>query len=192
MTFHKILATLPLITLLAATPTPSNPPARPVGLSLAPTSKVLDMVAAAVRITTLPKDLTPTLADAARDGGNILAKTQTGCDTDWQPVTVPACVWGDRTGSHTLVLLGDSHARMWLPAFNIIGERLHWKMVLLAKSSCPAPYTDFYNWMTHSAYPACDRWHSSAIARINHTNPDVVVVSGEDFLPRNGQKKLVI
>ena len=191
MTFHKILATLPLITLLVATPTPSNPPARPAGMSLVPTSKVLHMVAAAVRITTLPKDLTPTLADAARDGGNILAKTQTGCDTDWQPVTVPACVWGDRTGSHTLVLLGDSHARMWLPAFNIIGERLHWKVVLLAKSSCPAPYTDFYNWMTHSAYPECDRWHSYAIARINHTNPDVVVVSGEDFLPRNGQKKLV-
>jgi SGNH domain (fused to AT3 domains) len=81
--------------------------------------------------------------------------------------------------------------RLRLPAFDAIGKRLHWKVVLLAKSSCPAPYTDFYNWGAHSAYPACDRWHSYAIARINHTNPDLVVMSGEDFLPRNGQKKPV-
>ena len=191
MTIHKTLATLPLVTLLLAIPTPANPTARPVGVSPVPTSKVLRMVAAATRITTLPKDLIPPLKDAARDNGDFPANTQTGCALFWQEVTAPACVWGDRAGSHTLVLLGDSHARMWLTAFDAIGKRLHWKVVLLAKSSCPAPYTDFYNWMTRSAYPECDRWHSYTIARINHTNPDVVVMSGEDFLPRNGQKKPV-
>lgn len=190
MAIYKTVATLPLITLLVAMSIPSNSVARAAGVSpvpaAVPTARVLGMVAAAARITALPKDLTPTLADAARDNGNLLAKTQTGCDTDWQPITVPACVWGDRAGSHTLVLLGDSHARMWLPAFHAMGERLHWKVVLLAKSACPAPYTDFYNWMAHSAYPECDRWHGYVIARINRTKPDVVVVSGEDFQPRNG------
>jgi hypothetical protein len=195
MTIYKTLATLPLVALLLAIPTLSNPTARPVGVSslptAAPTSKVLRMVAAAARITTLPKDLAPTLEDAARDNGDFPANTQTGCALFWQEVTAPACVWGDRAGSHTLVLLGDSHARMWLTAFDAIGKRLHWKVVLLSKSSCPAPYTDFYKWGAHSAYPECDRWHSYAISRINRTNPDVVVISGEDFLPRNSQKKPV-
>ena len=149
MTIYKTLATLALVTLLLAFPTPSKSTARPVRASpvptAVPTSNVLRMVAAAARITTLPKDLTPPLADAARDGGELLAKTQTGCNANSQPVTVPACIWGDRAGSRTLVLLGDSHARMWLPAFDAIGKRLHWKVVLLAKSSCPPPYTDFYN-----------------------------------------------
>jgi hypothetical protein len=80
---------------------------------------------------------------------------------------------------------------MWLPAFDAIGQRLHWKVVLLAKSNCPPPYTDFYNWPTRSAYPACDRWHSYTIGRINHTNPDLVVMSGSDEHAVNGQKKPV-
>ena len=195
MTIYKTLATLALVTLLLAIPTPANPAARPVGVSpvrtAVPASTVLRMVAAAARITTLPKNLTPSLKDAARDNGDFPANTQPGCELFWQEVTAPACVWGDRAGSHTLVLLGDSHARMWLSAFDAIGKWLHWKVVLLAKSAGPAPYTEFYNWGAHSAYPACDRWHSYAIARINHTNPDVVVMTGEDFLPRNGQKKPV-
>ena len=69
MIIYKTFATLALVTLLLAIPTPVNPAARPVGVSPVPTSKVLDMVAAAARITTLPKDLTPTLEDAARGGG---------------------------------------------------------------------------------------------------------------------------
>src|SRR3954470_1962586 len=155
MTIHKTLATLLLVTLMLAITTPSNPTAQPVGVSPVPTavpiSKVLRMVSAAARISTLPKDLTPALKDAARDNGDSPANTQTGCALFWQEVTAPACVWGDRAGSHTLVLLGDSHARMWLTAFDALGKRLHWKVVLLSKSSCPAPYTDFYNWGTHAA-----------------------------------------
>jgi hypothetical protein len=192
MTIYKTLATLALVTVLLAIPTPANPAAQPVGVSPVPTSTVLRLVAAAARITTLPKGLTPSLEDAARDGGDLLAQTQPGCYPGWtQQASVPACVWGDRAGSHTLVLLGDSHARMWLPAFDAIGKRLHWKVVLLAKSNCPPPYTDFYNWVTRSAYPACDRWHSYTIGRINHTNPDLVVMSGSDEHPANGQNKPV-
>jgi hypothetical protein len=194
MTIYKTLATLALVTLLLAIPTPANPAARPVGVSpvpiAVPTSNVLRMVAAAARITTLPKELTPALKDAARDGGEVLAKTQTGCLISIaDQASVPACVWGDRAGSHTLVLLGDSHARMWLTAFDAIGKRLHWKVVLLAKSSCPPPYTDFYNFTSKTAYTACDRWHRYTIARINHMKPDLVVMSGNDLFPVNSQGK---
>jgi hypothetical protein len=182
-----------LITLTARVGRAEDATSRPVGVSpvptAVPTSQVLRLVAAAARITTLPKDLTPTLEDAARDGGDLLAKTQPGCVPGWTQASVPACVWGDRAGSHTLVLLGDSHARMWLAAFDAIGRRLHWKVVLLAKSACPPPYTGFYSFAFGKAFTGCDRWHSYTIARINHTKPDLVVMSGNDGYPINSQRK---
>src|SRR5438067_5958537 len=99
MTISKTLATLALATLVLAMPTPSNPTARSAGVSpvptAVPTSHVLRMVAAAARITTLPKGLTPSLEDAARDGGDLLAQTQPGCYPGWTQASVPACVWGD-------------------------------------------------------------------------------------------------
>ena len=193
MTIHKTLAPLALLTLVLALPAPSNPPARSVGVSPAPTavptSQVLRLVAAAARITTLPKDLTPTLEDADRDGGDLLSQTQPGCYLVFARASVPACVWGDRAGSHTLVLLGDSHARMWLSAFDAIGKRLHWKVVLLAKSGCPPPYTGFYSGAYGKEYTECDRWHSYVISRINHMNPDLVVMSGNDGHPINSEHK---
>jgi SGNH domain (fused to AT3 domains) len=193
MTIHKALATLLLATLLLAIPTPSNSTARSTSevstmTTAVPASRVLSTVAAAAHITTLPKGLTPTLEDAARDGGDALSQTQPGCYAVFTQTSVPACVWGDRAGSHTLVLLGDSHARMWLSAFDVIGKRLHWKVVLLAKSGCPPPYTGFST-SYRKTYPECDRWHGYTIARINRMNPDVVVMSGNDGYPRDSQRK---
>jgi hypothetical protein len=90
-----------------------------------------------------------------------------------------------------MVLLGDSHAWQWASAFDTIGKRLHWKVILLGKASCAAPYTEFYNFATRSSYHACDVWHNYVIARINETNPDLLVVSGDDFSPVNGQRQII-
>jgi hypothetical protein len=110
---------------------------------------------------------------------------------DDNQVEVPACAWGDFSGSHTLVLLGDSHARMWLSAFDAIGKRLHWKVILLAKSNCPPQWTPSYDWVTRTSYPACDQWHSTSVARINQIKPDVVVMSSSDFFPVDANRKPV-
>ena len=37
--------------------------------------------------------------------------------------TVPACTFGDSTGSHTMILYGDSHAAMWFVALDEIASQ---------------------------------------------------------------------
>ena len=161
------------------------------GITPVSTSQVLKMVASSVSIRTLPKDPIPSLRVASGDDGSMYVRAQAGCRVSYQGVTAPACVWGDRSGSRTMVWLGDSHARQWASAFDTIGKRLHWKVILIAKGSCPAAYTEFYDWATRSSYHACDVWHNHAIARIKEINPDLLIVTGEDFSPVNGQRQII-
>ena len=161
------------------------------GITPVSTSQVLKMVASSVSIRTLPKDPIPSLRVASGDDGSMYVRAQAGCNVSYQGVTAPACVWGDRSGSRTMVWLGDSHALQWASAFDTIGKRIHWKVILLGKASCPAPYTKFYDWATRSSYHACDVWHNYVIARINKINPDLLVVSGDDFSPFNDQRKII-
>jgi SGNH domain (fused to AT3 domains) len=180
-----------------AIPTVVSPPAeaaancaRPIatsvissaGLSPAiPVADVLCLVAAAPAITTLPVDLVPPLEQADADYGIPTALRQ--CVAIDGIAEVPACVFGDPAGSRTVIVFGDSHAFSWLPAFDQIGKRLHWKVILLAKSACTPAYVSTYNLTKKAPFPDCDRWHDYAIARINQTHPDMVVVITHALAP---------
>jgi len=48
------------------------------------------------------------------------------------------CTYGDVTAGRTLVLWGDSHAAAWADAFDVAGQELGWKVVLVARQACPA------------------------------------------------------
>ncbi len=99
-------------------------------------------------------------------------------------------MFGDSKGSKTLVLLGDSHAGMWFPAFDAMAKRAHWKLVVLMKAVCPAVDLSFWNWPMNRPYTACDEWHLYVSNRINKMDPAVVVFTswwhGDGILP-NGQ-----
>ena len=146
----------------------------------ASTAQVLALVAAAPSIAKLPPDLTPALQDAPRDSPDAMLASQ-GCQSPPDKVTMPACVYGDPKGKRTLVLFGDSHAAMWLPGFDAMAKRIHWKLVLLAKAGCGAPDTTYYSRV--SPFKECDSWHVYAIARINKLKPDVVVLTSEYLTP---------
>src|SRR5205823_3355711 len=103
------------------------------GITPASTSQVLKMVASSISIRALPKDPIPSLQVASGDDGSMYVRAQAGCKVSYQGVTAPACVWGDPSGSRTMVWLGDSHAWQWASAFDTIAKRLHWKMILLGK-----------------------------------------------------------
>ena len=80
------------------------------GITPASTSQVMKMVASSVSIRTLPKDPIPSLQVASGDNGGMYVRAQAGCAVTYQGVAAPACVWGDPSGSRTMVWLGDSHA----------------------------------------------------------------------------------
>jgi hypothetical protein len=158
--------------------------------AIASTADVLQAVAAAPNITTVPGDVTPPLSEAASDHA-LTMLNEAGCDPAFATATVGSCVFGDPKGAKTMVLLGDSHAGMWFPAFDAIATRAHWKLVVLMKAVCPAVNLDFWYWPSDGPYPACTTWHQYTTSRINALDPAVVVLTswwhGVGVVP-NGQQ----
>ena len=165
---------------LCGVASPASAASRRAAPSVASTAQVLQAVAAATSIKTVPSDLTPSLQDfvgssvPAAVGPDIMLDND-GCNPDLAGTTLPSCVFGDPKGSKTMVLYGDSHAQMWLPGFNAMAKRMHWKLVLLSKAACPSVDLSFWNWPTNSPYPECNTFHQYATNRINKMDPAVVV-----------------
>jgi peptidoglycan/LPS O-acetylase OafA/YrhL len=129
------------------------------------------------QIRTLPANLSPPLGTTSWGGPP---------DRCWPPVgqtSVPACVFGDRTATRTMVLYGDSHAAMWFQAMNLIAKEAHWKLVDLGKGYCPAVSLPIENpagfGRSGGEYAACDAWNRFAIRRIRQLHPDLVVITQE-------------
>jgi hypothetical protein len=139
---------------------------------------VLRLVAAAPRITTLPTDLKPPLQDAANDSGFAMLGPR-NCEPGYSAtsVSISNCTFGNANGSHTIVILGDSHAAMWLPAFDLIGKRLGWRVIDFNKVNCGAASLEYYLHQQDRPYTECDSWHKWVINEINSLDPSIVVLT---------------
>jgi SGNH domain (fused to AT3 domains) len=98
-------------------------------------AQVAALVAASPTITTLPQKTVPSLADAPNDYvGSYMKELGGTCRS-----LLPTCAFGDLTSTRTMVLLGDSHALMWLPALVPLALKLHERLDLFWNSGCPLP-----------------------------------------------------
>jgi hypothetical protein len=141
-------------------------------------AQVLSLVAASSKISTLPGDLSPSLADVSSDFASP-SLYNAGCEPTESQTSVPACDFGDVNSSNTIVLYGDSHAEMWFDAFYDIATQIGWKLVVLAKPYCPPTEVTFSSPITSGPYTQCTVWHNLAVARIRALHPAVVVITGE-------------
>jgi hypothetical protein len=148
-------------------------------------ARVLNLVAAAPAIKKVPHKLVTSLQDTPNDNAYRLVLAE-GCGLGPDGVTLPACVYGDPRGKRSLILFGDSHAEMWLPGFDAMAKRAHWKLIFLAKPGCSPAYIQAYDPFRRT-YPfkECDEWHAYAVNRINRTKPDLLVLSDEFVTPRD-------
>lgn len=149
-------------------------------------AQVRALVEQATKITTIPHDLTPTLAGVHADWGG---PTQP-CWPAFSESTVGTCYFGDPHGTHTVALYGDSHAAMWFDVLNQIATYSHWRLLVLAKGDCPVLDLPFKNPPGTSpadgAFAACDRWHRFALARLRVARPDLVLISQDAELGPGG------
>jgi hypothetical protein len=127
-----------------------------------------------------PRNLTPSLASIT---GDQPPSTANGCHANFLEVSQGSCMYGDPAGIHTMVLFGDSHAQQWLPALNLEGERLHWKVVAWTKAACPIAEVTVFNEMLRRDYRECTLWRQLTIRRIEALHPSVVVLSQSDLVP---------
>jgi hypothetical protein len=130
-------------------------------------AQVRSLVAASTSIRALPSDLVPTIAAASGDNAaRYYRNSSVGCST------VTQCVYGDPSSSTTVVLYGDSHAQMWLPALAPVATADDFKLVLLWHSGCPIEAFE-------TANVTCEKDRTTDLKLINALDPAVVLLSNK-------------
>jgi len=81
------------------------------------------------------------------------------------------CRLGTAGSRRTIVVFGDSHAEMWMPAILSLAQRDGWAVIPLSKSACTP-----MGWAQGNA--ECRAWYSWAVNRAKALRPDVLLVTG--------------
>ena len=121
----------------------------------------------------LPSDLEPTLLQAHRDNGGVM---KGGCATRREETALRDCSFGDVSSATTVVLFGDSHAAMWMPAITGIGDQASWRVVPLIKPACTPVEVRVWRDELQREFRECDEWRELALDRIRELRPAIVFV----------------
>jgi hypothetical protein len=179
-----VAATVLLLTALIAVETTS---AGAGNITPAPNEHaVLAEVSTATTITTVPERVTPSLSNAPADwGGRTVGPL---CQATAAQSRVQICMLGDPAGRHLMVLYGDSHAVMWVPAFDAIAKAAHWQLIVLGKTGCPPALVNIAQpaaaGPSGRVYTACDEWHRWATNEIATLHPNMVIFSEDNDVLR--------
>ncbi|HVB52448.1 MAG TPA: acyltransferase family protein [Acidimicrobiales bacterium] len=160
---------LVLIVVLIVTPTV------PFAASVGPAAKVPVAVAVAQAVTAaenrapVPPLTSPSLLSAPSDSENI------GDCSGFNKLRNKICEFGDPSGTKTIVVFGNSHTTMWVPAIARAAKAEHWKFFPVVKESCGY---DFYTALARGVSPnsQCPQWYAWAKNVIAHLHPNVIVI----------------
>jgi peptidoglycan/LPS O-acetylase OafA/YrhL len=105
-------------------------------------------------------------------------------DCDYEDNIRDLCNMGMADGDRTLVLIGDSHARAWIPAFNKINGAGNWKAYYLVKPQCTAAHVPVASTGSDDVFQDCSDFQDWVIDQVRDLSPDLVVVASSP--PVNG------
>lgn len=159
---------------------PNSTPADPLAGALSAARRAVD---ASAQRAAVPADLSPSLVAAPTDKPEVFLD---GCVRSWLEVGVPDCISGDPDGPTTVALIGDSHAAMWHPALEPVARQNDWRLVTMAKVTCPLQDLPIVSPYLGRAYSECEQWRSEVLDRLAIERPKLVVLSmsrryGADF-----------
>lgn len=92
-----------------------------------------------------------------------------GCHLGGAEYVPKACTFGNRKSEFTIVLVGDSHAAQFFPAFEKLAIMHNFNLISLTKSSCPFAYPTLNQ--------NCKKWNALVAARIKLIKPDFLITS---------------
>lgn len=142
----------------------------------------VDPVAAAIsvamKVSKLPTNLTPSLTSARTDKSPWLVESNP-CSVDFAEVRVPVCNGGDPNGSKLIILYGDSHASMWMPAIDAIAKKNGFRVELYAKLACPLVEAPIWSYQLNRPFSECTEWQKIVLPKIQAANPDLLIVSDQ-------------
>jgi peptidoglycan/LPS O-acetylase OafA/YrhL len=157
----------------------AGPTARPdesAGPTAAPTARPTP----APRVSfVLPRDVRPSLSRAREDSERL---RWDGC-LAFEPATAPRdCVYGNRSGTFTVALVGDSHASAIFPAVEAVAKRQGWRLETYVKVSCPFIDMDVRNLSLKREYRECPPWRSAVLQLLAADPPDLILVSNSRWI----------
>jgi hypothetical protein len=122
----------------------------------------------------LPASTAPTVADALHDHVNL------GRCSAFHRLRSAICNYGDPNGTKTVVVFGNSHSAMWVPALAVAAKADHWKLYPVVKESCGYDtYTDEVPGL--DPRNACSSWYNWAKTVIARLHPNVLVLGSYTF-----------
>jgi SGNH domain (fused to AT3 domains) len=122
----------------------------------------------------LPATTTPTVAHALHDHVNL------GLCSAFRRLRSAICNYGDPNGTKTVVVFGNSHSAMWIPALAVAAKADHWKLYPVVKESCGYDtYTDVVPGL--NAANQCSSWYDWAKTVIAGLHPNVLVMGSYTF-----------
>ncbi len=104
------------------------------------------------------------------------------CKSHFGMTTQNICRLGAASSSRTIVVIGDSHAEMWMPAIISLGQRDGFAVVPLLKQGCLASeWTSgehVFAGKSLGSLDECHAWFNWAMAKARSLHPDVALIAG--------------
>ncbi len=122
----------------------------------------------------LPATVRPSLASARDDAEPLLGH---GCGDDHGATVPSVCVFGNKGATHTVVLIGDSHAAHWFGALRVLAEQRGWRLIPLTKAACTLTSERIIDTYTQREYTECAAWRDAVMRIVPSLHPDLVIVA---------------
>lgn len=125
----------------------------------------------------VPTPLRPSLDEAFLD----VPLERDGCQASTGAAELTICEYAAEQPERFVVLVGDSHAMMYMPALRPIAAERRWRLVTLVKSAC-VPVLGVHN-STQGEIDggdSCRRWRRSALAWLAANPPDAIILAHSD------------
>ena len=128
----------------------------------------------------LPPDVRPSLT-RARDDADSLVRDR--CGLSLSGSNPPICVYGQKDGTVSVALVGDSHAEHWFPALERLALERGWRLLPFTKYSCPFVDLPLFSDFLGREYTECEAWRPRVVAALQAARPDLVIVTSHRWFP---------
>ncbi|MDG4785946.1 acyltransferase family protein [Micromonospora sp. WMMD1102] len=106
-----------------------------------------------------------------------------GCFPPATSAEARACLYGDRTSSFTVALVGDTHAADWVPALQAVAAAKRWRLVTYLKANCPFLRLEVST-RSEAQRNACAGWYHNVHATLTGPErPQLLLTTSSRYRP---------
>jgi peptidoglycan/LPS O-acetylase OafA/YrhL len=145
-------------------------------------SALVASVSAVLRSAPIPSNLTPS---ALSDTSNVY-HVPDGCISKPGSTSATICSLGDTASNKALVVFGDSHGQMWLPAIERYAEQNGYVVRPILKYSCNP-----FRWAGPEKVSECAAWYKWGVRQARALHPSILILGAHyDIAPREGEVEI--